>query len=286
SREALQALVAQSRAQYVIAPALTYENGAWRARIEFRDGSTATNAAVADTAPVVSSLIKDTVYGLMPAAAIVIDDHFIATGPRRGSIAQTLRRTVGVAAPPPARRSRSLDAAAAFERALDAFGQMEYASALTAFTDAAQQDARNPMLLAWRSLAAHITRRDDVAAESADQALRLLTDETSAADRLFVEAVAAETRRDAATAEQRYRARAGRHADDAAAMMQLAAFQDRTNRNADAVASYLAVLTRDARLARPNVELCRMYNRLNEFGKAREFAQKALSAYQAIGARN
>ena len=29
-----------------------------------------------------------------------------------------------------------------------------------------------------------------------------------------------------------------------------------------------------------------MYNRLNEFAKAREFAQKAVSTYQAIGSRN
>jgi tetratricopeptide (TPR) repeat protein len=286
SREALQALVAQSGAQVVVAPALTYENGSWRARIEFRDASTATNAAVADTAPVVSSLIKDTAYGLMPAAAMVIDDHFIATGPRRARFAHTLRRTTSFAPPPLERRFRTLDTATAFERALDAYTQMEYTSALAALNDASQQDARNPILLAWRTLVAHITRRDDIAAEGADQAMSLLTDQTPTADRLFVEAVAAETRRDAATADDRYRARAEHRADDAAAMMQLAAFQDRANHNTDAVASYLAVLERDARLARPNVELCRMYNRLNEFAKAREFAQKALSAYQAIGARN
>jgi tetratricopeptide (TPR) repeat protein len=142
------------------------------------------------------------------------------------------------------------------------------------------------MLLGWQSLAAHIARRDDVAADTSEQALRFITDQTPAADRLFVEAVAAETRRDPATAEERYRARAERRPDDSLAMMQLAAFQDRANHNTDAIASYLAVLARDARLARPNVELCRMYNRLNEFAKAKEFAQKALAAYQAIGARN
>ena len=69
SREAMQALVAQSGAQIVVAPTLAYENGAWHARIEFRDAATATNAAVEDTAAVVSSLIKDTAHGLMPAAA-------------------------------------------------------------------------------------------------------------------------------------------------------------------------------------------------------------------------
>ena len=283
SREALQALVTQSGARVVVAPALTYENGSWRARIEFRDASTATNGAVVQTTPVVSSLIKETAYGLISAAATVIDDHFIASGPRRVKLADTLRRSTGFAPPPPTRRFRTLDAAAAFERALDAYAQMEYASALAAFSDAAQQDPRNAKLLAWRSLAAHVARRDDVAGESADQAVRMLTD---GSDRLFVEAVAAEARRDSATAEARYREQANRHADDPTAMMQLAAFQDRENRNADAVVSYLAVLARDRRFARPNVELCRMYNRLNEFAKAKEFGQKGLMAYQAVGSRN
>ena len=66
SREAIQALTANSGARVVIVPTLLYENGAWRARVEFRDAKTATNAAVQDTPPVVSSLLKDTAYGLMP----------------------------------------------------------------------------------------------------------------------------------------------------------------------------------------------------------------------------
>jgi tetratricopeptide (TPR) repeat protein len=98
--------------------------------------------------------------------------------------------------------------------------------------------------------------------------------------------VTAEIRRDAATAEARYRARVDRHPDEIATIMQLAAFQDRENHNADAVVSYLAALAVDGHLARPNVELCRMYNRLNDVAKAKEYAQKALDAYRATGARN
>jgi len=286
SREALQALAAQSGAQVVVAPALTYENGGWHARIEFRDASTATNIVVANTTPVVSSLIKESVYGLMPAAAALVDGHFLATGPRRANLAYKLRRISGLASPAPSRRFGTLDAAAAFEGALDAYGQMEYASALAAFTEASRQDPRNPMLLAWRALLARVSRRDDIAAESADRATRLLTDQTSAADRMYIQAVAADARRDAATAETLYRARVDRHPDDTAAIMQLAAFQDRENHNSDAVGSYLAAVTGDGHLARPNVELCRMYNRLNEIPKAKEYAEKALAAYRALGARN
>ena len=68
--------------------------------------------------------------------------------------------------------------------------------------------------------------------------------------------------------------------------MMLAAFQDRQNLNADAVNSYLRALELDSRQARPHVELCRMYNRLNETATAKEHAQKALAAYRGLGARN
>jgi len=69
SREAIQALTATSGARVVIVPTLLYENGAWRARVEFRDARTATNRAVQETNRIVSSLMKDTVYGMMPQVA-------------------------------------------------------------------------------------------------------------------------------------------------------------------------------------------------------------------------
>ena len=286
SREALEALVAQSRASVVIVPALTYENGAWRARIEFRNAATATSANVVTTTAIVSSLMKDTAYSLMPEAAGLVDEYFIGAGPRRQFVAERVREYTPYRRGRPTRRTRTLDAAAAFERGVDAFAQMEYVAALSAFADASRQDSRNALLFAWKGLAAQVSRRDDIAAESADQAARLLTNQTPATDRSFIEAVAAEARRDAAGAEKRYREGVDRHPDDGAAMMRLAAFQDRQNQNANAVESYLAALARDPRLARPNIELCRMYNRLNEFARAKEFGQKALATYQNIADRN
>jgi hypothetical protein len=65
SRDALQALTTTSRAQVVIVPTLLYESGGWKARVEFRDAGTATTAASFDTPIVVSSLMKETIYGLM-----------------------------------------------------------------------------------------------------------------------------------------------------------------------------------------------------------------------------
>jgi tetratricopeptide (TPR) repeat protein len=286
SREAIQALTTNSGAGVVVVPTLLYDNGTWRARVEFRGAATATNAAVEDTAPVVSSLMKETVYGLMPQLTAVANAHFVATAPRRVPIANEVRRIIGRAAPAPSLRMRSLDTAAAFERGLDAYEQMEYGSALRELTEASKEDPRNPFLLGWRSLVSHIMRRDDDAAESGEQGVRLLTAQTPEADRLFVEAVAAESRRDEGAAAGRYAALVDRHRDDPALVMQRAAFEDRDNRTADAVASYLGALALDARQPRPNVELCRMYNRLNEAAKAREYAQKGLTAYQALGARS
>ena len=286
SREAIQSLTANSGAGVIIAPTLLYENGAWRARVEFRDATTATNAAVQETAPVVSSLVKDTAYGLMPSLASAIDAHFVAVGPRRADLAQALLRTAGRAAPPPQRRLQTLDAAAAFEQGIDAYEQLEYAAALKAFTDGLQQDARNPLLLAWRSRTAQLMRRDNDAAEAGDQAARVLTGQTPLADRLFVEAAAAESRRDFDSSEARYRDLGAASPDEPRMVLELASFLDRRGtRNEDAIVAYQRALEMDARLPRPELDLCRMYNRLNEGAKAKEHGQLALSKYRQIGAR-
>ena len=285
NREAVQALTANSGARIVIAPTLLYENGAWRARVEFRDAATATNAAVEDTTPVVSSLIKDTVYGLMPSLAAAIDAHFVAAGPRRAYVASRLRSLAGRAPSPPERRMRSLDAAGAFAQGIEAYDQLEYANALRAFTSATEQDARNPLLLAWRGRVASIMRHDTDAADSAQQAIRMTGDRTPPPVRLFVEAVVAESRRDFPTAAARYAELAGRHDDDVAATIELAAYEDRRLLNADAIRDYVRVLSLDSRLVRPHVELCRLYNRSNEAAQARDHAQSALMAYRAAGDR-
>jgi len=286
SREAMQALTSNSGAAIVIAPTLLYENGNWRARIEFRDAMTATNRAAQDTTPVVSSLPKETVYALIPAVASAVDAYFATVAPRRVRIGNAIRRIAGRMSTPPTLRMRTLDAASAFEQGIDAYEQMEYGSALAAFTEAAKEDPRNPVLFAWQSRSALMMRRDSEARDAGAQAVRLVDAETRVPDRLFVEAVAAESRGDFVASEARYRDLLAGAPDDTRRMLELASFLDRRGtRNEDAIVAYRRVLDVDARLPRPELDLCRMYNRLNEGARAKQHGQDALSKYRRIGAR-
>jgi tetratricopeptide (TPR) repeat protein len=112
-----------------------------------------------------------------------------------------------------------------------------------------------------------------------------VADQPDNSARLFVEAVAAELRRDQATATARYTALTTRHPDDIAAIIELAAYDDRQLRNDDAIAGYHLALALDSHLVRPHFELCRLYNRTSEAAQARDHAQRALAAYQAAGDR-
>ena len=289
SREALQALTMQSGARVIVVPTLLYENGGWKARVEFRDPGTAVNQATYETPqPIVSSLMKDTVYGLTASLATEIERHFLETGPRRAYVATMLRNAAGrgpVTAA--ASRLRTLDAAAAFERGLAAYEQQELADARQAFASAAELDPRNPLPLAWRSRVATLMRQDKDAGDAADQASRLITAQFPVSDRLFVEAVVAESRRDGATAEARYRDLASREPDAPLWATELAAFHDRQGKADDAIAGYHGALALDSRLARPHLELCRLYSpsRTNEPALAKEQGQMALEGYRALGNR-
>jgi tetratricopeptide (TPR) repeat protein len=283
SREAMQALATHSGARTIVVPTLLYEDGGWRARIELRRADTSTDEGTYETAPVVSSLIKDAAYGLMPQLADGVEARFLEAGPRRASVAHTARQLTGASPAARTTRFRTLDAAAAFEQALDASDRLEYAAALRALEAATQQDQRNPVLAAWRSRVAMLMRRDTDAAEAAEQAAALVQDRMPAADRLFVEAVVNEARRNFAAAESTHRELVARHPDDVTPLVELAAFLDRRGRTADAVVTYQQALSIDSRLARPEVELCRLYNRSNEGANARDRAQRALTKYRAVG---
>jgi tetratricopeptide (TPR) repeat protein len=291
SREAMQALTTYSGARVILVPTLLYENGEWHARVEFRRADTGTGDGVYETASVVSSLIKDTAYGLMPQLGDGIEAHFLAAGPQRAYFAHVARRFAGWSAPARAPRLRTLDAAAEFERALDAYSQQEYATARRGFASAAARDERSPVLMAWRSRAAGLVRLDTEAAEAAEAASRLLTDRMPSRERLFVEAVAAEARRDVATARARHQALVAAFPDEAEWRMELAAFQDRHAINADAtaqaIATYLEALTFDRGLTRADLELCRLYGpvRQNERVLARQHGQRSLDASRSIGDR-
>ena len=284
SREAMQALTSQSGAQVIIVPTLLNEDGGWKARVEFRNPRTATTETTWETPVVVSSLAKDAVYGLMAPLAAGIQEHFTRTGPLKASIADRVLRMAGWIASPDAPRLRTLDAAAVFEQGLDAYEQQEYPAAVRAFAMASEQDPRNPVVLAWRSRVARSLRRDDEAAEAAEGATRLLPAGTSAADRLFVEAIAAETRRDADTAEARYVALVAQSPGDAHPILQRAAFLERQGRSADAIAAHHEALAADSRLVRPHADLCRLYNP-RELANAKAHGARALEGYRALGDR-
>ena len=283
SREAMQALAAHSDAGLIVVPTLLYENGEWRARVEFRRPDTATADGVYETAPVVSSLLKDTVYGLMPRLAEGVEAQLLTTAPRRAYVAGLARGLIGRGTPMHAVRLRTLDAAALLERGLDAYDRLEYSAALRAFVAAAEQDPRNPVIAAWRSRTATFMRRDTEAADSAEQAAGMAGDQLPARDRWFVDAVVNEARRAFGAAEGSYRDIAARYPDEAAPLVELAGFLDRRGRTADAIVTYQQALAVDDSAARAEVELCRLYNRSNEGANARDRAQRAVEKYQALG---
>ena len=288
SREAVQALTTNSGAQIVVAPTLLYENGAWKARVEFRDPATATNVAVHETDPIVSSLMKDTVHALMPQVAAAVESQFVRIGPLRVRIAHQLRRLAGRGTPAPELLTRSLDAAAHLEQGLDSYDRLEYDAALAAFTDAAQADPRNAVAAAWRSRVATVMRHDAEAEETADQATRLLADRPATTARSWVRAVAAEGRGDFAAAETQYRALVDSNPASASWLMELGFFYDRRLKTPEAIEAFTAALAADSRTARAHLELCRMYSpaRQNEPANAKTHGNQALSAYRATGDRS
>ena len=231
--------------------------------------------------------MKDAAYGLMPALARRVEAHFLDAAPRRVAIASAIRRVAGQI-PEPVPRLRSLDAAAEFEQGLDAFEQQEYAAAARLFAAASARDERNPLLLAWRSRAARMMRLDDDAADTGEQGARRLTDQPARRDRLFVEAVAAEARQDIETAEATYRGLIAAFPDEPGWIMERAAFQDRlgtAEATTQAIGGYLEVLRLDSRLARADLELCRLFGpaRQNEPVNARDHGMRALTTFRSMG---
>ena len=275
SREAIQAVTANTGAGMVVVPTLLYENGEWRGRAEIQDAATGTNAAVYNTEPVASSLPKDTAYALTAQLAQQIEQHFVANGPGASSTPRAASA-----------RLRTLDAARAFEEGVNAYEELEYATSRNAFAKAVEQDGRNPLALAWLSRVSQIFRDGQAASDGAERASGLVTEETPHADALFVAAVLAEARRDAAAAEARYRDLIAAFPDEPAYVMELAAFQDRQGQNAAAIATLQQGLMRDREQPRVDLDLCRLYNRVNEPARARQHARDALAKYQKLAARS
>ena len=274
SRDAVQALAMQSGARFVVVPTLLYENGMWRARAELQDSATATNASVLETAPVASSLAKDTAYALMANVASAVQGHFEGVAAPQAHMPRSA-----------AARLRTLDAARSYEAGIDAVGRLEYAAARTAFADAVKADPRNPLAGAWLTRMLQTLRQGVAASEAAERTADVVSEATPATDAAFVGGVVAEARRDFAAAEARYRDLIAAQPDEPAWLLELAAFLERRGRIEESVAALQQALGVDSHLARPELDLCRLYNRLDDGARARQYAQRALEKYRALGDR-
>jgi tetratricopeptide (TPR) repeat protein len=275
SGEVVQALTGSGGATTLVLPTLLYEDRRWRVRVEIRDGLTARTVARFESEPEASSLRKETAYALTTVAARLVDEHF--RRPIRRWRTNSTRFS----------RFASLDAARRFEEGVNWFEEQEYALALTSFTEAGALDPLSPLLQAWRGRAAMMMRRDSEAALATKQAMDLVTTDLSDHQRLFVEAVAAETRRDLVAAERSYRNL--RNADPAEPLwvVELGAFQERQAKSREeweaAIATYYQALTLDPSLIRPQLELCRLYGRLPDRQSAIRAGEAALAAYRKVG---
>jgi tetratricopeptide (TPR) repeat protein len=268
SREAIETISAKSGARFVLVPTLLYHGGLWSARIEIRVPRTGLNVQTYETAGVSSSMATEVAFGFMSDLAAHVNEYLASP---RTRWRQWLRLSDGGSTE---RVVRSLAAAGHFEEGLDAYDRLEYAS-----------DRRSPLMMAWLARVEMLMRQDDAAAESAARARALIDAQTPRGAAWFTEAIAAEARAEYDTAEARYGALVRRYADEPAWLIELAAFQERRTRNADAIATYHRALALDPLLTRAHLELCRLYSpsRTNEPARAKTEGEQALTSYRALG---
>jgi tetratricopeptide (TPR) repeat protein len=283
SLAAIAAVAAHSGVKTMIVPTLEYKDRRWRGRIEVRNAETGVTEATYETEPEASALITETAHDLITPLVDRAERHFMARLSVAGGLKVRLQALRG-SATNRGRRIATLDAAVKFEQGLNAYGELEYGKAAQLFAEAGKLDSINPTIHAWHSRVLRLMRRDDEAVQVADVASRMLRESSFAGDRLLIEAIVAESRRDSETAESRYRERVERDPADANATMELAAFLDRAGRNNDAVTAYRQALSLDRYLYTADVELCRMYNRVGESLRARESAERARNNLGSLGA--
>ena len=283
SREALEVLATNSGAQYVIVPTLGYENGAWQAQAEIRRVDTATNVAVFRTERVVSSLQKETAYALTRRLTDDVQRHFKSTGPWRRRLLDEIQSLMGPRPPSDLAPFHSLDAAVEFEHGLRAYEHLDYASARRFFQSSSETDPQSRLASVWLSHVAQVLHQDTIARQAAQRARQLTTTQTSVTDALFVEAVAQEAERNYDGAASTYQKLSVAEPNRSDWLMELGAYQYRRASWIDGVSTYRNVLSRQSRIVRPHLELCRLYNRLHEEAKAKQEGEAALRAYRALG---
>ena len=270
---AVEAVARASQAAVVIVPALLYDEGALKARADLRDAAGASMGRV-ETPVLESSLTKDAAATLIGALAAGIEERL------RGRGWRVARADIQP------KRFASLDAAKAFEEGISAYDLGEYAAARTAFAAAAKEDPRHPLPFAWQSRIALVTGDRVASAQAADLAEGRVRG-SSPDEGLFVAAVVAEARRQDDNAERQYQALAAARGADPTGTSELAGFQDRSGRSADAMASFRRILTSAPAWPFPALELCRLSNatRLNDAAQARQFGEQARRSYAALGSQ-
>jgi tetratricopeptide (TPR) repeat protein len=273
--EAVQAITEHTAAQFILVPTLMHEDGRWHVQAEIRDALTSTRVDLVQTDAAPSALVEETAYAQIGELAGRLEEYFKDNGPgKRYELRQAQARP------------RSINALRSFEEGINAFEQLEFAAAERSFLNARELDSRNPLVLAWLSRVKQILRRPDEASEAAESAWPLLTSQIPHLDTTFVNAVVAEARQDDTRAEREYRNLIAQYPDEPLWLAELGGFQDRREQTEPAIRSYQQALMLDPRLPRPDIELCRLYNRSRDSANAVKHARQALEKYTALRARD
>ena len=278
--EALEAVRRQSGGGFVLLSAISSSDDGWTGRIDVQDsrGATLHTLSAGKVAP--DLLPHDAAHQLTRALAAAAEAQFARQGPLRGRVRTALRHWLSGDG---SGRFGSLAAAASFERGLDAYERLELATAAAAFTEAAKHDPRSPLIEAWRSRTALLMRREADAVDAAGRIALLPDGSLSGAERLFVEAVAAEAAKDFATAGARY--------DELVALeerewiAERAAYLDRRTDDDAAILAWQRAIELGARSGRPDLELCRLNGptRKDNAALALTHAAEASRKYAVVG---
>jgi tetratricopeptide (TPR) repeat protein/tRNA A-37 threonylcarbamoyl transferase component Bud32 len=275
SNDAIARITVESGAPFLVLPTLVYRDrdSTWLIQIQVRNAATGTTVASYETAPVTSSLSQQTAFRLVTIAADNIQQHFKANGPGR-SFQQ--RSTSS--------RFREPDAARAFAHGLVKYDELEYSAALNDFSRAATLDDQHALTQAWLSRVYLILNRKNEAVAAGQRAKALVGANVSKSDEAFVSAVLAESQADLNGAEKAYRTLVALEPDDPWAHAELADFLKRPqDRNQVAIEAYHELLRIDPAYIRPHVDLCQLYNRIDDHPLAEKESQLAIARYRAGG---
>jgi len=273
SNDAIRAIATESGVPYLVVPTLNYRDrdATWLVQVQIRNAETGTTISSYETAPITSSLLQQTAFRLVVAAADQVQQHFKKNGPGRSFQPR-----------PASGRFREADAARWFTEGLNKYDQLEYGGALDAFSRSASLDDQHALTYAWLSRVNLILTRKNEAVAAAQRAKALLTADLSPLVARYVEAVLAESQGDLQAAEQSYREIVRTEPDEPYWQIQLSDFlKRREDRNEAAIDAYHTALRLDATYTRPHIDLCQLYARVADHPLAQKEARLALERYKA-----